>query len=189
MLKKQITYTDYLGREQTDTFYFNLTQAEAIELEVSTRTKDGFSGLLQKIIDTEDRTEMIAIFKKIIMMSYGEIDADGKRFVKSPELSTAFTQTEAYSVLYMGFLTDAGEAAEFVNGILPDTSNLQSKIAGQPQDHLPKQSANKPVTTETVPAGALEVAEAPQPIDPQAHGLTDPDFIAWQESRRAQAAE
>ena len=117
MLKKEITYTDYNGVERTENFYFNLSQAEVMEMEMS--TTGGFSDMVQRIVETQDVPSIIKIFKELILKAYGEKSPDGKRFVKSKELSTAFSQTEAYSKLFMELGTNAGKAAEFVNRIIP----------------------------------------------------------------------
>lgn len=117
MLKKEITYTDYNGVERTENFYFNLSQAEVMEMEMS--TTGGFSDMVQRIVETQDVPSIIKIFKELILKAYGEKSPDGKRFVKSKELSTAFSQTEAYSKLFMELGTNAEKAAEFVNGIIP----------------------------------------------------------------------
>lgn len=117
MLKKTITYTDYDGNERTEDFYFNLNKAELLEMELG--IKGGMQNFLQKIIDTKDVPELAALFKKIILMSYGEKDADGRKFIKSKELTDAFTQTEAYSELYMELCTDSDKAAAFMNAIIP----------------------------------------------------------------------
>ena len=53
------------------------------------------------------------------MKAYGEKSPDGKRFIKSPELSEAFSQTEAYSELFMELASDSDAASKFVNGIIP----------------------------------------------------------------------
>lgn len=117
MFKKVHTYVDYNGNERTETFYFNLTKAEAIEMEL---TKEGtLSEWIQKVIDTNNVPEIISLFKEIVLKSYGEKSSDGRRFIKSHELSEAFSQTEAYSDIFMELATDANAAAEFVNGILP----------------------------------------------------------------------
>ena len=117
MFKKVHTYVDYNGNERTETFYFNLTKAEAIEMEL---TKEGtLSEWIQKVIDTNNVPEIISLFKEIVLKSYGEKSSDGRRFIKSRELSEAFSQTEAYSDIFMELATDANAAAEFVNGILP----------------------------------------------------------------------
>lgn len=117
MLKETITYTDYNGTERTEDFYFNLTKAEIMEMEMG--IDGGMTEMINKIVAAKDAPAIIAIFKKLILKAYGEKSADGKRFVKSEEISTAFSQTEAYSDLYMRLATNADEAAKFVNGIVP----------------------------------------------------------------------
>lgn len=117
MLKKTITYTDYNGVSRKEDFYFNLSKAEFMEMELG--TIGGFTAMIQKIIDTQDSPSLIKIFKEMILKAYGEKSPDGKRFVKSEELSTAFSQTEAYTELFMELATNAEAAAEFVNGLAP----------------------------------------------------------------------
>lgn len=130
MLKKTITYTDYDGNERTEDFYFNLTKAEIAEMQYS--ELGGFDKVLKKIIDTKDSKRLASLFKEIILKSYGEKSPDGRRFVKSQELREAFSQTEAFSDLYMELASNDKAASEFVNGIMPQL----------PQDHL---TMSKPV--------------------------------------------
>lgn len=118
MLKKTIKYTDYNGEERTEDFYFNLTKAELTELEL--RQSGGLKALLEKIIAERDQDKLVTLFKKIILMAYGEKSLDGRRFIKSEELTKAFTETEAYSELFMELVTDSKAAANFVNGIIPE---------------------------------------------------------------------
>lgn len=118
MLKKTIKYTDYNGEERTEDFYFNLTKAELTELEL--RQSGGLKALLEKIIAERDQDKLVTLFKKIILMAYGEKSLDGRRFIKSEELTKAFTETEAYSELFMELVTDSKAAAAFVNGIIPE---------------------------------------------------------------------
>ena len=117
MLKKTITYTDYNGNERTEDFYFNLSKAEIMEMEMS--TAGGLTEMIQKIVAAQDAPAIMKVFKELILKAYGEKSPDGKRFIKSDEISTAFSQTEAYSQLFMELATDADAAAKFVNGIIP----------------------------------------------------------------------
>lgn len=118
MLIKTITYTDYNGVERTETFYFNLSQAELIEMQLG--GKDGlYSDKLQKMIDNRDTAAIINTIKELVLKSYGEKTDDGKRLVKSPEISEAFTQTEAYSQLITELLSDDAKSSEFILGIMP----------------------------------------------------------------------
>lgn len=127
MLKKRIKYTDYNGEEREEDFYFNLSKAEIIEMELS--TEGGLKNMIEKITDARDMPQLIALFKKLIKMSYGEKSPDGKRFIKSDELSDAFTQTEAYSELFMELATDDNAASDFVNGIVPPDLTQEAALA------------------------------------------------------------
>ena len=127
MLKKTITYTDYNGITRTEDFYFNLTKAEIMEMQLS--TNGGLDVMIKKIIDSQDAPSIIKIFKELILKAYGEKSDDGKRFVKSKEISEGFAQTEAYSQLFMELATDTDAASKFVNGIVPVTDNNANRPA------------------------------------------------------------
>ena len=127
MLKKRIEYVDYDGNERAEDFYFNLTKAEITELELS--TEGGLQNMIEKIIDAKDTPQIIQFFKKIILLSYGEKSPDGRRFIKSKELSDEFTQTEAYSELFMELATDDKAAAAFVNSIIPKDLAMEADLA------------------------------------------------------------
>lgn len=118
MLKKEITYTDYNGVERTEPFYFNLTEAEILEMQMS--TSGGLSEMIKRIVASQDAPAIIKVFKELILKAYGIKSDDGKRMVKSDEISAAFAQTEAYSKLFMSLATDAEAASDFVNRIVPN---------------------------------------------------------------------
>lgn len=126
MLKKTITYTDFNGNERTEDFYFNLTKAEVMEMEMS--TTGGMAEMIQRIVAAQDAPTIIKIFKDLVLKAYGQKSPDGKRFVKNNELREEFVQTEAYSQLFMELATDADAAAKFVNGIMPADLVQQSSI-------------------------------------------------------------
>lgn len=130
MLKKRITYTDYNGEERTEDFYFNLSKAEIIEMEMG--VTGGLTELIKKVMATKDVPSVMKIFKDLILKAYGEKSADGKRFMKSEELSREFSQTEAYSILFMELATNADEAAKFVNGIIP--ADLAKQMPANAED-------------------------------------------------------
>lgn len=117
MRKETITYTDYNGNERTEDFWFNMTPAEVFETNYS--VSGGFKAMVEKIIATQDVPALIKLFKEIVLKAYGEKSLDGRRFIKSEELSLEFSQTEAYSELYMKLATDDKAASDFINGVLP----------------------------------------------------------------------
>ena len=110
-------YTDFNGVEREETFYFNLTKAELADWEFG--VTGGLSKMVEKITATKDIPALAKLFKEALLKAYGVKSDDGRRFIKSEELSTAFSQTQAYSDLYMELAQDDKKAAEFINGIIP----------------------------------------------------------------------
>lgn len=127
MIKKTIPYTDYNGVERKEDFYFNLTKAEIMEMEMS--TKGGLAEMIQRIVAAQDQPAIIKIFKDLIVKAYGVKSPDGKRFIKNQEIVDEFVQTEAYSQLFMELATDPDAAAKFVNGIVPADMAKQLEAA------------------------------------------------------------
>lgn len=126
MLKKTITYTDYNGVERTEDFYFNLNEAEMVDLEMG--ISGGFTEWVERVVKAKDGPTIMKLFKDFIARSYGIKSPDGTRFEKSKEISDAFMQTEAYNVLFMELVYDDKVAAAFVNAIVPkvkDKNNIK----------------------------------------------------------------
>lgn len=118
MLVKNITFTDFNGIERTEEFRFNISKSELAEMEFS--VDGGLENFIKKITQKIDAPEIMAMFKKIILMAYGEKSDDGRRFIKSEELSIAFSQTPAYDELFIELMSDSEKAANFINEVLPD---------------------------------------------------------------------
>lgn len=146
MIKKTITYEDFDGNERTEDFYFNLNQTEILEL---TAAENGtLADRLDFISKSNNPSLILPAFKEIIGMAYGVRSEDGKYFRKSKEAFDDFCATEAYSELFMSFLTDAEGAAEFINGLMPKQldetiSKLQGQADQQPQRKAPQDYKKK----------------------------------------------
>ena len=127
MIKKTVTYKDYNDVERTENFYFNLSKAEVLEMEMG--TDGGMAETIQRIIDAKDAPAIIRVFKDLVLKAYGVKSDDGRRFMKvqpdGSRYADDFKETEAYSQICMELATDADAAAEFVNGIVP--SDLAQK--------------------------------------------------------------
>ena len=137
MIKKTITYTDYNGLERTESFYFNLSKAEVMEMELS--ADGGMAESIQKIVDAKDAPAIIRVFKDLVLKAYGVKSDDGRRFMKvksdGSRYADDFKETEAYSQIFMELATDAKAAADFVNGIVP--SDLAKKAEESQKNALP----------------------------------------------------
>jgi hypothetical protein len=151
MLKLPITYTNFEDEEVTDTYFFNITKSELIEFEVS--YEGGFVNALNRIIETRDHKAIIAEFKKLILWAYGEKSEDGKRFVKSEELSREFSQTLAYDALFMKLSTDDTYAAFFINGVVPKDM-VEAADQDKPQGAPPTPAVSAPFAAPTPPITA-----------------------------------
>lgn len=139
MVKKTITYNDFNKNQRTEDFYFNLSKAELMELEVS--VEGGWLASMERIVSAQNTPAIMREFKTLILSSYGEKSADGKRFIKSPELSKAFAETGAYSDMFVELFQHPDLAAKFFTGILP--AEFQEKFAAAISDEmavLPAQS-------------------------------------------------
>lgn len=117
MLKKTIKYTDFNGEEQSEDFFFHLSKAELVELELS--HEGGLSESMTKIVAAQDGAAIIKEFKNIVLLSYGVKSPDGKRFIKNQQLREEFESSEAYSTLFMELVTNTDAAIEFINGVVP----------------------------------------------------------------------
>ena len=137
MLKKQITYTDFNGDTVTEDFYFHLSKADLIELEMS--HNGGLSAAMQRIVAAEDTKSILEEFKNIILLSYGQRSLDGKRFIKNDQLREEFKSSEAYSTLFMELVTETDSAVKFMNGIIPADMLAQAQnVVTPPEPEKPE---------------------------------------------------
>lgn len=146
MIKETITYEDYNGMNRTEDFYFNFTKAELMEMEMG--TTGGYAEMIKRIIASSEAPSIIKVFKELVLNSYGQKSLDGRRFIKTPELTAEFSQTEAYSQLFMKLATDADAAAKFVNGVMPADLVAQAQAQVKLQNQVKAAKTKK--TTQTV---------------------------------------
>jgi len=125
MVKKTITYTDYDGTERTEDFYFNLSEAEITEMQLS--VEGGMRGYIEKIVAAKSQLELVKLFKDILLRSYGKKSLDGRLFVKNETNTAEFVASPAYSIIYMELVTDTAAATKFVNALIPVSANAQNR--------------------------------------------------------------
>lgn len=119
MLKKTIKYTDYLGNEREEDFYFNLTRTELTEWTLEAEAGD-MEGLLKKMMKETDTRRIRDMFKDLILRAYGEVSPDGRRFIKNDgQLAKEFVESPAYDELFISLFTNQDELNAFIKGIVP----------------------------------------------------------------------
>lgn len=124
MVKKTITYIDYDGTERTEDFYFNLSEAEVTEMQLS--VEGGMRGYIEKIVAAKSQLELVKLFKEILLHSYGKKSLDGRLFVKNEANTAEFVANPAYSKIYMELVTDTDAATRFVNALIPANTQNQN---------------------------------------------------------------
>jgi hypothetical protein len=127
MLKREITYENFNGEKVSETFYFNLTKSEMLELEVS--YYGGLQATIKRIVDAKDNKSLVEEFKKIILLSYGVRSDDGKRFIKNDTVREEFSQTAAFDELFIELATNDQAAVNFIQGVLPRDMVQNIKVA------------------------------------------------------------
>lgn len=165
MYRKTIKYKDFNGSEREETFYFNLSKSELLDLEL--RTPGGIENYTKEVISTQNGQKLADMFKWFINESYGVKSPDGRSFIKGKEVLDNFKFTNAYDILYMQLATDDKAAAEFYNGIFPkdimDQINKEKEMAEKAGLELvkPKEAEAQPV-----PMVEGQVATPVSPLSP-----------------------
>ncbi len=139
MLKKTITYQNFAGETVTEDFYFNLTKAELLQLEMA--MTNGLAAHIDKLVAEQRGEELLDMFDRIITKAYGVKSFDGKQFVKSQDALNTFRFSGAYDQLFMEIALDAKAADEFTRGILP--KDLGVEPAPKVQDFKHHKKHNK----------------------------------------------
>lgn len=129
MYVKEIEYTDFNGVTRKEKFYFNLTKAEILDMELG--KTGGLTEYIQKIIAAQDTPAVMALFKQLLLKSYGVKSDDGRRFIKNDEVRSEFEQTQAFSDLYMLLALNDDEASKFVNAIVPEDMKVSDEQKAQ----------------------------------------------------------
>lgn len=162
MLKKSIKFKNLDGVEEEVVYYFHMNRGDVAMMEVS--SQEGYSGYLEKIIKDNDRGAIARAIKELILVSVGYRDKDDAgRFIKTDEYAKAFSQTEAFSELYLELITDTAASIEFFKGVLPgniSNAEIRAEAARRgvqidlPMDNIVEVSA---VTKDELPGTSIEI--------------------------------
>lgn len=123
MYKITKKYTDYNGVEKEEDFYFNLSKADIIKMELS--EDGGMDKRLERLVKTQDMKEAIKVFEGLVLMAYG-VKTDDGRFVKNDQIRADFVSSAAYSEIFTEIATDPDKATTFVNGVVPNREEKSS---------------------------------------------------------------
>ena len=133
MYKKTLEYEDFNGDKVKEDVYFNLSKAELLEMNF--RAKGGLKNYIEAIINARDTETLTDIFKTLLLISYGVKSPDGRRFMKNDQIREEFECSIPYDILFTTLATDAKEAADFVNGILPKELVEEMEKVEMPEEY------------------------------------------------------
>lgn len=135
MIKKVIKYIDYNDVEREETFWFNLSKSELSRMALM---QDGdMAEKIREMVKAKDTKAIMQIFEDIISKSYGIKSDDGKRFMKSEEISRSFVESPAYDELYFELIQDGEKMAAFISALLPkDLAEEAKKLQAEEEKKL-----------------------------------------------------
>ena len=141
MIKETISYEDIDGNSKTMDAYFHLTMREMRQL-----LKDGIQDKLDAVTSGKASTDdTFDLIDDLIKTSYGKrIEDNGEaHFVKNPELTEIFMQSDAYDSLLGKLMSDDTFATRFFTGLVPKalTERMNAISNGSAQAALTPEAA------------------------------------------------
>lgn len=141
MIKETISYEDIDGNSKTMDAYFHLSMREMRQL-----LKDGIQEKLEAVTSGKASTDdTFDLIDDLIKASYGKrIEDNGEaHFVKNPETTKIFMESEAYDSLLTKLMSDDTFATRFFTGLVPKalTERMNAISNGTTQNTLPPEAA------------------------------------------------
>ncbi len=152
MFSREFEYTGYDGQPKKDTYWFNLSEAELYEIDLS--SSRGFTGEMNRLLKEERTKDIVDAFKAIVLGSVGTISADGRKFLKNEQIKEDFYRSKAYSQLFVELISSGEKLAEFLRGAIPE--EIRAKMEAAEAEGTPAEEGKAP-----------ELPELPKRTDPQ----------------------
>jgi hypothetical protein len=155
MIKKEIHYEDFDGKEVVENHWFHFSKSELIDMELS--AEGGLSNKLSGVVKSNNGAEIMQLFKEIIGQAYGQRDpSNPTSFRKSKQISADFLASPAFDELLTELVTDMGAAVSFMNGLIPkDLEAMAAKVEKQNQN-APRVIENVDLSRGSIGIGAVQ---------------------------------
>jgi hypothetical protein len=141
MFKLVQKYEDFLGNERQGVFRFNITESEMLDLMREDALTFNMM-YLQDIVEEQDGIKMLDVFRKILVVAYGEMSEDGENFWKDPERTKKFVQSAAFDAILDEFATSGNvdKVRAFMIGVFPKkfAAELSKRMDATPVTALKK---------------------------------------------------
>ena len=128
MIKYDVTYENFEGKEVTKTLHFHLNNQELQEIGINNH--DMVPKMISAI-ENGEVGEMYKTFKKLVVLSYG-VRVDDDTFVKDDN-TKMFEHTLAFSAFMQLVTEDAMSLITFMKGVLP--KKVAETLPSNPEDY------------------------------------------------------
>lgn len=149
MLVREFIYKDYNGTTQKETFCFNLTKADLLEMNMG--SFGGMDDLMKRLVREDKPGEIVKMFKELILSSVGRKSPDGRRFLRNEEIRNDFYETEAYSQLFTELVTDSKKLKAFLLAVIPE--DVAAVVVRKDQEEAAKAQQDGEADADHQPAG------------------------------------
>lgn len=147
MFSREFEYTGYDGKPKKDTYWFNLSEAELYEIDLS--SIHGFTGEMNRLLKEERTKEIVEAFKGIILGAVGSVSADGRKFLKNDQIREDFYRSKAYSQLFVELVSSGEKLSEFLKAAIPE--EIRAKMEADEASEPVPEETNKIVELPAVP--------------------------------------
>ena len=132
MLVREFTYKDFNNIERKESFCFNLSRADLLEMELG--AYGGLDEMMRRLIQEKQPEKIVAMFKNLILTAVGRKSPDGRRFERSQEIRDDFYQTNAYSQLFSELVLNPPKMREWLLQTVEDDVR-ESILATEAGEH------------------------------------------------------
>jgi len=131
MIKQTISFEDFNGNPVVETLYFNLSKTELTDdLEEMIARFESLRDMMtqEHELSQAEVKQVLQLIKDLIKRSFGIKSLDGRRFIKTDEIWTEFSQSAAYDAFLFSLFEDPEKAVNFMTSVFPsDLINAASK--------------------------------------------------------------
>lgn len=124
---QEITFTDVDGEKITETWYFQLDESDAAEMDlIHELLKMGNpEQYLRDIVENHDSRALLNLWRDLLLASVGK--RKGKLIIKGPEIVEEFRYGGAYRAFFSELITKDDAGASFFVKIMPE--NIQQQVS------------------------------------------------------------
>jgi hypothetical protein len=134
MFKKTIEFEDFNGKKQRQDFYFHMSKSELLTIAAD---GSAYTDHIKRIVELSDGAAILHEFRQLVSKACGVRSADGARFIKDAEAKSQLMDSPAFDELLMELATNADDASNFVQQLIPEKMQKELKEQLLKQDDSP----------------------------------------------------